>query len=155
MLKLPEPILKHSVGVAEFMAEYAEIHGGDPHEYYVVGLLHDIGKLYPGDPDPEGKSMYKGHPKKGGELLKEMGFNYYKEILHHGHPEDGYFSRMWLVLNLADLSINGKGEKIPVLTRLKDIKNRYGKYSEEYEHASQMVDILIQNDIIRANGTIK
>ena len=155
MLQLPEPVMKHSIGVAEFMAEYAEVHGGDPYEYYVTGLLHDIGKLYPGDPDPDGKNMYKGHPVKGGNLLKELGFIHYKDILHHGHPEDGYYSRMWLILNLADMSVNGKGEKVPVMERLKTIKDRYGKFSEEYEHAKEMVDILIKNDIIRPTGTVK
>ena len=60
-----------------------------------------------------------------------------------------------LILNLADMSVNGKGEKVPVMERLKTIKDRYGKFSEEYEHAKEMVDILIKNDIIRPTGTVK
>lgn len=150
-MKLPEPILKHSVGVAEFMADYAEKHNADPFRYYVTGLLHDIGKLYPNKTETR---PYKGHAQKGGELLRELGFNNYKEILHHGHPEDGYFSTLWLVLNLADLSINGKGETIPIAARLTDIRQRYGKESEEYDNAIKMTNILIDNHIIRKNYTI-
>lgn len=156
-MELSENAVKHSLGVAKFMAEYVETHNmpnADPYEYYVIGLLHDIGKLYPGDPDPKGHSKYKNHALKGGELLKEMGFHSYKEILHHGHPEHGYFSHKWLILNLADLTIDHLGNKISILARLKSIKDRYGKFSEEYEQAKAMFKILVDNNIIRENGTI-
>ena len=154
---LPKPILRHSIGVAEFMAQYAITHPketADPYEYYVIGLLHDIGKLYPGDPDPNGKNKYKNHPAKGGYLLENMGFTRYKEVMHHGHPEDGYFSYAWLVLNLADLSINSKGEIIPIADRIKDIGMRYGTKSEEYQHAAALFGVLKENNMIDENGNI-
>lgn len=157
-MELSENTVKHSLGVAKFMAEYIETHkylSADPHEYYVIGLLHDIGKLYPGDPNPEGKAKYKNHAFKGGELLKDMGFNCYKEVLHHGHPEHGYFSQKWLILNLADLCIDHTGNKISILARLKNIRERYGKYSDEYEHAKEIFKILVENNIIRENGNIR
>ena len=157
-MELSENTVKHSLGVAKFMAEYVQTHKNitaDPYEYYVIGLLHDIGKLYPGDPDPKGKAKYKNHAQKGGELLKDMGFSSYKEVLHHGHPEHGYFSQKWLILNLADLTIDYTGKKIPILARLKSIRERYGKFSEEYEHAKAMFQVLVDNNIIRENGTIR
>ena len=55
-----QPILAHSAGVAKFITEYAETHPklkADTYRYYVIGLLHDIGKLYPSDPDPNEKNF--------------------------------------------------------------------------------------------------
>ena len=155
-MQLPDYVLKHSIGVAEFMAEYAKTHPDchlDPYQCYVVGLLHDIGKLYPPDPDA-GNNKYKNHSLKGADLLAEMGFHNYKDVKHHGHPETGYFSHMWLILNLADLSINGKGKKVTIRARLKSIKDRYGKFSEEYERAKKMCQILYDKGIIRENYRI-
>lgn len=157
-MKLAEHVTRHSIGVAEFMSEYAETHPdlkADPAKYYVLGLLHDIGKLFPGDPDPDNpKNEYKNHAAKGAALMEDMGFSYYKEIKHHGHPENKYFSTAWLILNLADMSINGKGEKVPINTRIQNIKKRYGDNSEQYEHAKEIFKILVNNHIIRENGTI-
>lgn len=156
-MELTQPILTHSASVAKFMAEYAVTHPtlkADPYQYYVIGILHDVGKLYPGDTDPNGKNKYKGHAQKGGLLLKEMGFTRYKEIMHHGHPEDEYFSVPWLILNLADLSVNGKGEVIPIVNRINNIGARYGFGSEEHQNALKIMDILVKNKIISPTGEI-
>ena len=156
-MRLPGPVVEHSVGVAEFMAGYAKSHPGtgvDPYEYYVIGLLHDIGKLYPGDIDPSGKNRYKNHAKKGGDLLQGLGFSFFKEVKHHGHPEDGYFSHAWLILNLADLSVNGKGEIVPLKVRLNDIKQRYGEFSDEYCNSVEIFNMLVGHRIIRPDGSV-
>ena len=52
------------------------------------------------------------------------------------------------------MSINGKGEKVPINTRIQNIKKRYGDNSEQYEHAKEIFKILVNNHIIRENGTI-
>lgn len=150
-MRLNEKTLKHSVGVAEFMADWAEKnykYQFDPNEMYVLGLLHDIGKLYSGEPDPSGRAKYKGHAKKGGALLKELGFNHWREVAHHGHPEDEYWSIRLMVLNLADLSIDGNGEPCPITKRLASIKCRYGENSEEYQRATTIVDDLIKHGFV-------
>ena len=152
-MRLPDYVVKHSVGVADFMMDYAEKHfpDADADAYYIVGLLHDIGKLHP---NPVGKNLYKDHPRTGGEMLKNMGFYHYKAVMHHGHPEDGYFSQMWLILNLADLSVNGKGEVIPIRDRLEDIKFRYGENSEEYKHAYDIFKLLVKHNVVREDGSV-
>ncbi len=148
-------ILQHSVGVAEFMADYIRTRhpDKDPYPYYVLGLLHDIGKLYPGDPTT-GNNRYKGHARKGGELMKDMGFVYWKEIAHHGHPEDAYWSSLLMLLNLADLSVNGKGEIIPIASRIADIGRRYGEDSEEYHNARRIREQLEKAGFIDTEGNI-
>ena len=151
VVSLPEPVMKHSYGVAEFMAKYAIHHPAlklDPYEMYTIGLLHDIGKLYPGDFDPTGKAKYKGHAQKGGNLLYDLGFTCYKEVMHHGHPEHGYYSRKWLILNLADLSVNSEGKTVRIEDRIAKIKDRYGENSEEYRNAQKMYWILVNENMV-------
>ena len=152
MVSLPEPILRHSVGVAEFMANYAKKHPelhADPYEYYIVGLLHDIGKLYPGDPDTNGKNQYKNHAAKGGALLEKMGFCYAEAVKHHGHPEDWHRSDTWYILNLADLSVNSKGEAVDIRSRVKNIGERYGKNSKEFHNAKTLLELLRKEGYVK------
>lgn len=152
-MKLEEKVIKHSVGVAEFMSEYAKTHPKfqmDPERYYVLGLLHDIGKL-----TEEGKEKkYNGHAMKGGELLESLGFSYSKEVKHHGHPEDGFFSVTWMILNLADLSVNQEGERVNIYDRLYDIGMRYGESSERYLRAKDIIETLTEYAIIDKEGNI-
>lgn len=165
MLKLKESILRHSIGVAEFMAEWATTHperGYGPDEMYVLGLLHDIGKIYPIvretddgiEVDDSVKNPYKGHGRKGADLLERLGFIYSKEVRHHGHPEDPYYSCKLMLLNLADMSVDGTGQVIPVERRLRSIKRRYGDDSEEYAHAEQIVRQLVDQGLLTENGEI-
>ena len=156
-MRLNEKIVKHSVGVAEFMADWAEKHTKfqfDPNEMYVLGLLHDIGKLYPGEMDANGRTSYKGHAKKGGKLLADMGFYDWREIAHHGHPEENFWSVKLLLLNMADLSVNGKGEIVPIPKRLESIKFRYGENSDEYKRAMINFKDLINYKFITADGKV-
>jgi predicted hydrolase (HD superfamily) len=48
------------------MRLYAELLGGDPEEWGLVGLLHDV--------DYEQCPQAPDHPTKGGELLRERGY---------------------------------------------------------------------------------
>ena len=136
---LPNYVILHSVGVADFLADYVKTHYPEENavDYYVMGLLHDVGKF---DMIADKKSYgFKGHAERGGNILEHLGFVFAKEIKHHGHPEDAYYSRKLLLLNLADLSVNGKGEVISIKERLEDIAFRYGQESSEYKHALKIV----------------
>ena len=156
---LPEYVMMHSYGVAKFMADWVMSHANcnlSPDEMYVLGLLHDIGKIYPSNLNTETgetlgnfyHNLYKGHAVKGGELLQDLGFHFAKEVMHHGHPEDAYFSTKLLLLDLADLSVNGKGEVIPIKERVDDVGFRYGQNSEEYKRCFKVIDKLISNGFL-------
>ena len=148
--ELPNYVVVHSVGVAKFMAEWASLHpkeGLMPDEMYILGLLHDIGKIYPANFDMNtGKekpnvngNIYKGHAHKGGSLLSDLGFHFAKEVEHHGDSDSYFFSVKLLLLNLADLSVNGEGNIISIKERIDDVGVRYGLDSEEYRHCINVV----------------
>ena len=68
--KLETRVILHSKGVAEVMYELANENKA---EMYLLGLLHDIGKL----------GGFKNHEKNGAKLLVHMGLKYSNEILMH------------------------------------------------------------------------
>ena len=155
-MRLSENVIKHSVGVAEFMADWAEKHYKyqlDPNEMYVLGLLHDIGKLYP-NKDSNDKISYKGHAEKGGRLLENLGYCRWREVAHHGHPEKPYWSVQLMVLNMADLSVDRNGNRCLIHTRLESIKYRYGENSDEYQRAVKNVEELIKWKFLASDGTV-
>ena len=116
--------VSHSKAVAEYMRDNCP-NGLDPNEMYLLGFIHDIGYLFQKD----------GHGTLGGLLLKAQGYKYYEEVYHHGDPHCEYKSKELDLLNLADLSINSKGEFVGISDRLEDIKTRYGAESKNYLNA--------------------
>lgn len=116
----------HCRGVGQVMVEYT----GAP-EAFVLGYLHDIGKMFSGDK----------HPQTGAELLKNSGYDLWREIAFHGarEGEEDYRSLMLDVLNMADLTVNAVGEIVGYAARLEDIKERYGEDSPEYANAKRIV----------------
>ena len=72
-----ENLRKHAYAVEAAMRLYAGKLGGDPDEWGVVGLLHDLDyEQYPQAPD---------HPTKAGETLRELGYpeHWIRAILSH------------------------------------------------------------------------
>jgi putative nucleotidyltransferase with HDIG domain len=61
-----DSLRKHAIGVEQVMKAFAEKHGGDPHQFALVGLLHDFDyERFPNPPD---------HPLKGAEILRSKNF---------------------------------------------------------------------------------
>ena len=55
----------------------------------------------------------------------------YKAIVEHGkYPSEK--TEEYIILNQADMLINSYGEEVDVMTRLDDIKDRYGEHSDQY-----------------------
>jgi putative nucleotidyltransferase with HDIG domain len=72
-----ESLRKHAYAVEAAMRRYAEKLGGDPDEWGLVGLLHDLDyEQYPQAPD---------HPTKAGEILRERGYpeHWIRAVLSH------------------------------------------------------------------------
>lgn len=61
-----DSLRKHALAVEAAMRACAGLHGGDPDDWGLVGLLHDFDyEMYPQVPD---------HPMKGSEILAQHGF---------------------------------------------------------------------------------
>lgn len=129
---------KHSLTVAKQMYEMALERSDE--EFYAkkmfhLGLIHDIGYQF--------TENNKEHAHVGGEFLKEEGYEYWKEVYDHGNPNISYKpSDEWILLNVADMQTDSKGNKVSFDIRLKDIEERYGDDSQEYIMARTMISRL-------------
>lgn len=129
----------HIFGVACLMKEYAiklNLSTKEVEDYFLVGLLHDIGYEFLEE------RGYPNHGNVGGLILKRQGFKFWKEIYYHGEVNCKYQSRLLDVLNCADMHIDYKGRRVSFDERLKDISIRYNKPICELKE-KQLVDELI------------
>lgn len=61
-----ENLIKHALAVEAAMRHYAELFGGDPDRWGIVGLLHDF--------DYERYPTAEDHPLRGAEILQAKGY---------------------------------------------------------------------------------
>ena len=132
---MDENRLKHSLAVANKMVELNNLENIE--DLFLIGYLHDIGYRFLKNND--NKSM---HNKVGGEILRKLGFKYWKEVYYHGDINPKYKSKYLDLLNTADMMIDSMGNDVGFEKRLKDIKNRYGEESKVYINAKQLIDKL-------------
>ena len=100
----------------------------------MIGYLHDIGYSF--------SRENKEHPIIGYNLLKlcgDISDDILNAIKDHGDPNKEQ-TKFLLIINQADMQINGKGDRVTVIERLDDIRERYG-YSTEYINARQVAKI--------------
>lgn len=120
--------LKHSLSVANKMRELAKDEAEvDSDDAFILGLLHDIGYQFT---ENTGE-----HAKVGGEVLRNQGYKYWKEVYYHGIPQEDFDSTMLQLLNYADMTIGPTGNELTIEERILDISNRYGKGSIQEETA--------------------
>ena len=120
--------LKHSLGVANKMRELAKDKAEvDSNDAFILGLLHDIGYQFT---ENTGE-----HAKVGGEVLRNQGYKYWKEVYYHGISQEDFESTMLQLLNYADMTIGPTGNELTIEERILDISNRYGKGSIQEETA--------------------
>lgn len=128
-----EDRLKHSLAVARKMVEIGKIYNMNEkelQELFVLGVNHDIGYEF-GD--------NSNHNEIGGNILKENGYKYWKEIYYHGKININFNSQYLDILNIADMQINKYGEDVSFTERLEDIKKRYGEDSITYKNAEALI----------------
>lgn len=88
---------------------------------FVLGWLHDVGYAVAwGDNETR--------TKVGAFLLSMLGYSGAPEIESHGNatPDDSVELQL---LNLADMSINSRGDRVSFQDRRRDISERYGEDS--------------------------
>lgn len=135
--------LKHSIGVARFMQNYAEEKLLNPdlaREFFVLGYLHDIGEEFVYDK--------KDHAKVGGNILKAQGYKYWKEVYYHGDPKSPYTSVALMVLNLAELCVQNDGKVCTIDQKLERIKNKFGVDSIQYKNTKALAEMVRTRPIV-------
>ena len=96
-------------------------------EMFILGYLHDVGYEF--------SEQQCDHANIGGEMLRNQGYKYWKEVSYHGKLEVDYSSEELDMLNMADMRIDSKGNDVGVEKRLEDIATRYGKASMQFIEA--------------------
>ena len=127
--------LKHSIGVARKIVEIGKeysLNEADLQKLYILDYNHDIGYEFSEDK--------LEHNIIDGNLLKDNGYEYWKEVYYHGNPNTEYESLFLKILNMADMQIDKYGNDVGYDKRLEDIKNRYGKDSEVYNKCCKIID---------------
>ena len=127
--------LKHSYAVAKKMMEIAkeyDLSEEDIKNCFLIGLNHDIGYEF--------STNRTNHNKIGGELLRDSGFKYWKEVYYHGDINCQYQSIFLDILNKADMQIDKYGNDVGYDRRLEDIKERYGKNSNIYKNCVILIE---------------
>lgn len=129
--------LKHSISVARKMVEIGKeycLSDEEIKELFVLGYIHDIGYEFFADNIE--------HNIIGGEILKNNGYKYWKEVYYHGNPDTDYNSLFLKILNMADMQIDKYGNDVGYEKRLEDIKSRYGENSKPYISSSRIISSL-------------
>ena len=129
--------LKHSYAVACKMIELGKerkLSDESLEELFTLGFIHDIGYQFGNN---------ENHNMLGGNLLKDNGYKYWKEVYYHGVPNSDYKSLYLDILNTADMMIDKFGNDVGFDKRLEDIKNRYGEESKTYIDAKILIDKLV------------
>ncbi|MDN5903574.1 HD domain-containing protein [Corynebacterium casei] len=141
--------LLHVREVGRVCAELADSLFGWPEsksrEMFILGFIHDVGYEYSSD--------QQQHEEIGGTILKPMGFKYAQEVYCHGNPEVTEMTHELLILNIADMSVNGSGQRVSFDQRLQDIENRYGVESSQYQNAVALTS-KIESELERLGKTI-
>ena len=126
--ELDENRMRHSLRVAEKMADIAGDFHIDPKEAFALGLLHDLGYAFCVDK--------ADHGRVGGLFLRHQGYRYWREVYYHGFAQDDYTSDALDLLNIADLTTGPNGEDFTIEERILDIKQRYGPCSTQVQNAN-------------------
>lgn len=129
--------LMHSIAVARKMVEIARDKNMKKDEIatcFAIGYNHDIGYEF--------TDNGINHNKIGGELLKNNGFKYWKEVYYHGELCSEYSSVFLDILNQADMQIDKYGNDVGYEKRLEDIKGRYGIESDVYKKCCKLISSL-------------
>lgn len=145
----------HSRRVAEISAKIAEKYGKSKEEceeIYLIGLLHDVGKI--GIPNAiinkngkltdEEYDIIKTHPVKGYEILSKISVSPNLPIGAHYHHErydgKGYPEGL-------------KGEEIPEIARIIAVADTYDAMASRRSYRNSLPIEKIRDEIIKGMGT--
>ena len=134
---ISENRLHHILGVARRAYAIAKERGHNEEfarKMFMAGWLHDVGYEFSEKQDQ--------HPYESARLIRlaaEDGWHEPARVLssvEKAVKEHGRYTEKateeYIILNMADMLTDPKGNKVSVMQRLDDIKERYGEYSDQY-----------------------
>ncbi len=137
---ISEDRLHHIIGVARKAYQIAKDMGCDEEfarKMFMIGWVHDVGYEF--------SKEQSEHPKISSEMLHQLvcsnktydtsvSLKTNHAIYYHGlYPDEALgYNLEWKIINMADMQVDSKGKEVDVMDRLNDIKERYGKYSDQY-----------------------
>lgn len=136
---ISEDRLHHILGVARKCYRIAKEREFDEdfcRKMFLLGIIHDLGYEYAEEQDQ--------HPYASEELLKTLIKDNSKDSLKALHAirthgrDTKTKTQEWIILNIADMTTDSKGNDVTVEQRLEDIKNRYGADSKQYMTAYEL-----------------
>lgn len=145
----------HSRRVAEISAKIAEKYGKtkeECEEIYLIGLLHDVGKIgipleiinKPAKLTDEEYEVIKTHTTKGKEILEKISISPQLSIGAHYHHErydgKGYPEGL-------------KGEEIPEIARIIAVADTYDAMASRRSYRNSLPMEKIRDEIMRGMGT--
>lgn len=158
--------LHHILGVARRCYEIAKERGYCEHtaqRLFLIGWLHDIGYEF--------STTFAEHPEISNNMISTLvkGGNF--AVLNHGRVDLDYSDMDLDILNIADLTVDHKGNKCTIEERLKGIEDRFGKDTDSYKNAELLAKqlglidtgevkfedtVLLENDIqVNSHGVNK
>lgn len=122
---LTDDEVRHSNEVAKYMYEHAKGDNEYKCKMYILGLLHEIGKIT--------RNSDKAY--SGALLLEECGFAYANEVSLLLKPDYMDESVELELLNEAEMHVSFKGDRISVDEKLKELETYYGGKTASYRRA--------------------
>lgn len=134
--------ISHSVAVARKLRQLAyKLTGNEEYSenLFYLGLLHDVAYEF--------SDTQEEHERRGGEILRRNGYQYWKEVYYHGKPNVPHSSPELFLLNFADMTTGPKGEVMTIDERISEIGHRYGKNSLQYKNSVALAALLRANPL--------
>ena len=132
---ISENRLHHILGVARKAYSLAKNMGYDEdfaRRMFMLGWIHDVGYEFSTKPTEHPDVSAKMYLELFDDIIANDAKNTtYQTIKNHGRYTDNETIE-WKILNMADIQIDFDGKEVDVMTRLENIKDRYGEHSDEY-----------------------
>lgn len=149
---LTENNMRHIAGVAQYMYDNAPVYGfTDEHSRricFMVGYLHDVGKAFCGqDLHAEMSCFLMGACDVNPMLSTIVSIHGYPDaIMRHIHESDtgAKEAALAILLNEADMMVDGEGNIVGYEKRLEDVAGRYGMESDTYRDCRAVIDIVLR-----------
>lgn len=139
---LDEGRVLHMYGVGKYMYEHAPEFKLDRESMFLMGYLHDIGRL----------RCDENHEMEGYDMLSINGFPKMSPIAFHGTTPSKYVKfnllsafdipKELILLWDADMHVTGDGAFVTYEERLDGIKAKYGENSNAYVNCVETVEWL-------------